>query len=161
MNIKLFAAVAVLFSLIVVTPAQTEREGAAAPPSHAAVQQNQLQNNRLPDSKTRVFEIRTYTTSQKMEVFMAFFMENTMKLFRRHGFEPVGFWIPQDPPRSGNTFVYMLAFPDRETAKAKWDAFLNDPEWVKACADFMAKHGRVTDKIESQFVSPVAFSPLK
>ena len=92
MNVKLFAAVAVLLSLIVITPAQTKREGAvAASPSDAAVQ---IQKNRLPDSKTRVFEIRTYTTSQKMEVFMA-------------------------------------------------------------------KHGRVTDKIKSQFVSPVAFSPLK
>lgn len=96
-----------------------------------------------------------------MEVFIAFFTETTMKLFRRHGFEPIGFWLPQDAPPSGNTFVYMLAFPDRETAKAKWDAFFNDPEWVKARADFMAKHGRVTDNIESQFVSPVDFSPLK
>ena len=161
MNIKLFAAVAVMLSLIVVAPAQTKREGAAAPPSYAAVQKNQLQNNRLPGAKTRVFEIRTYTTSQKMEVFMAFFIANTIKLFRKYSFEPIGYWVPQDPPRSENTFVYMLAFPDRETAHAKWDAFLNDPEWVKARADFMAKHGRVTDKIESLFVSPVDFSPLK
>jgi len=35
----------------------------------------------------------------------------------------IGYWVPQDPPRSENTFVYMLAFSDRETAKAKWDAF--------------------------------------
>lgn len=161
MNIKLFAAAALMLSLAAAAPAQMKGEGAAAPPSHAALQKNRLQSNGQPGSKTRVFEIRTYTTSQKMEVFLAFFMENTMKLFRRHGFEPVGFWIPQDPPRSGNTFVYILAFPDRETAKAKWDAFLNDPEWVKARADFMAKYGRVTDKIESQFVSPVDFSPLR
>jgi hypothetical protein len=160
MKIKLYAAVTVMLSLVAVASAQTKREG-TTPPSHAAVQKNQLQEHRPPDSKTRVFEIRTYTTSQKMEVFMAFFTQNTMKLFRRHGFEPIGFWVPQDPPLSGNTFVYMLAFPDRETAKLKWDAFLNDPEWVTARADFMAKHGRVTDKIESQFVSPVDFSLLR
>jgi quercetin dioxygenase-like cupin family protein len=110
---------------------------------------------------TRVFEIRTYTTSQRMDVFKTFFLENTVKLFKKYGFEPTGYWIPLDPPRSENTFVYILAFPDRETAKTKWDAFLNDPEWVKARADFIAKHGKITDKIESQFVSPIDFSPLK
>jgi len=39
--------------------------------------------------------------------------------------------------------------------------FLNDPDWLKARADFMAKHGKITDKIESQFVLPADFSPLK
>jgi hypothetical protein len=162
MNIKLYAAVAMMLSLIAVAPAQTKREGAAAvPPSDAAVQKKQLQNNRLPDSKTRVFEIRTYTTSQKMEVFQEFFQNTTMQLFKKYGFEPVGFWVPQDPPRFGNTFVYMLAFPDRETAKLKWEAFFKDPKWVKDRADFIAKHGRILDNIDSQFVSPVDVSPLK
>ena len=110
---------------------------------------------------TRVFEIRTYTIAQKMDVYMPFFVNTTLELFRKHGFEPVGLWIPQDPPRSENTLVYILAFPDRETAKAKWDAFFKDPKWVKDRADFIARHGTITSKIESQFVSPVNFSPLK
>ncbi|MDQ3803321.1 MAG: NIPSNAP family protein [Acidobacteriota bacterium] len=161
MNIKLYAAVALMLSLIAVAPAQTKREVAAAPPSDAAIQKNQLQNNCLPDSKTRVFEIRTYTTSQKMEVYQEFFQNTTVQLFKKHGFEPVGYWVPQDPPRSKNTFIYILAFPDRETAKAKWDAFFKDPKWVKDRADFIAKHGKILDNIDSQFVSPVNFSPLK
>src|SRR5918993_3343312 len=160
MNIKLYAAVAIMLSLIAVAPAQTKREG-TTPPSAAAVQKNQLQNNRPPESKTRVFEIRTYTTSQKMEVFQEFFQNTTMQLFKKYGFEPVGFWVPQDLPRSGNTFVYMLAFTDRKTARLKWDAFFKDPKWVKDRADFIAKHGKILDNIDSQFVSPVDFSPLK
>ncbi len=109
----------------------------------------------------RVFEIRTYTTSQKLDVFLEFFRTNTVKLFKKHGFEPIGYWIPQDAPRSQNTFVYLVALPDRETAKRLWDAFLTDPEWIEARSEFRAKNGPVTDKIESVFVSPVAFSPLK
>jgi hypothetical protein len=112
-------------------------------------------------SSGRVFEIRTYTTSQKLDVFLEFFRANTMKLFEKHGFEPIGFWIPQDTPRSQNTFVYVLAFPDRETARRLWDAFLTDPDWVKARTEFRTKNGPVTDKIESMFVSPTEFSPLK
>ena len=55
---------------------------------------------------TRVFGIRTYTIAQKMDVYMPFFVNTTLELFRKYGFEPVGFWIPQDPPRSENTLVY-------------------------------------------------------
>lgn len=109
----------------------------------------------------RVFEIRTYTTAQKIEVLKAFMRDKSLPLFKKHGFDVIGFWVPQDPPRSENTFIYILAFPDRETAKARWDAFHQDPEWLKVRAEFEAKHGKITDKIDSQFVSPVDFSPLQ
>jgi len=115
----------------------------------------------LSAAYARVFEIRTYTTSQKMDDLKALFRDHSVALFKKHGFEVVGYWVPVDPPRSENTFVYMLAFPDRETAKAQWDAFHNDPAWLKVRAEFEAKHGKIVDKIESQFVSPVDFSPLK
>src|SRR5438046_9983063 len=88
----------------------------------------------------RVFEIRTYTTSQKMDVLKAFFRDHSLALFKKHGFDVIGFWVPQDPPQSENTFVYILAFPDRETAKVRWDAFHQAPEWLKVRAEFEAKH---------------------
>lgn len=109
----------------------------------------------------RVFEIRIYTVAAEMDVFKKFFIDNTVALFRKYGFEPVGYWVPLDPPRSENTFVYILAFPDRETAKARWDSFLNDPAWIKARAEFIAQHGKITERIDSLFVSPLDFSPLK
>ncbi len=73
----------------------------------------------------------------------------------------VGYWIPQDAPRSKNTFIYMLAFPDRATAAARWKAFHSDPEWLKVRDEFVAKHGKIVDKIESEFVAPTDFSPMK
>ncbi len=115
----------------------------------------------LSTAHARVFEIRTYTTSQKMERLEALFREHSLALFKKHGVEVIGFWVPQDPPLSENTFIYILAFPDRETAKAKWDAFHNDPEWLKVRTEFEATYGKIVDKVESQFVSPVDFSPLK
>jgi hypothetical protein len=115
----------------------------------------------LSAAYARVFEIRTYTTSQPMERLKALFRDHSLALFKKHGIEVIGFWVPQDPPRSENTFIYMLVFPNRETAKAKWDAFHSDPEWLKVRAEFEAKNGKIVDKVESQFVSPVDFSPLK
>lgn len=115
----------------------------------------------VSSASARVFEIRTYTTSQKMDLLKALFRDHSLSLFKKHGFEVIGYWVPQDPPLSGNTFVYMLAFPDRATARSKWEAFHKDPEWLKVRAEFEAKHGKIVDKIESLFVSPVDFSPLK
>lgn len=115
----------------------------------------------LTSAHARVFEIRTYTTSRDMELVKALFRDHSVALFKRHGFEVIGYWVPEDPPRSRNTFVYMLAFPDRATAKSRWEAFHKDPEWLKVRADFEAKHGRIVDTIESIFVTPTDFSPLK
>jgi hypothetical protein len=140
MKIRMIAALLMALGVFAVARAQTS----AAHPSGG-----------------RVFEIRTYTTAQELDVFMNFFRENTVKLFKKHGFEPVGYWVPTDAPKSSNTVVYMLAFPDRETAKARWDAFFKDPDWIKARTEFMAKHGRLTEKIESVFVQAIDFLPLK
>lgn len=115
----------------------------------------------LSTAYARVFEIRTYTTSQNMDDLKALFREHSLGLFKKHGIEAIGYWVPQDPPASRNTFIYMLVFPDRETAKARWDAFHNDPEWLKVRTEFEAKRGKIVDKVKSQFVSPVDFSPLK
>lgn len=109
----------------------------------------------------RVFEVRTYTTSQNMDELKTLFREHSLPLFKKHGIEAVGYWVPQDAPASRNTFIYMLIFPDRETAKAKWDAFHRDAEWLKVRAEFEAKHGKIVDKVESQFLTPVDFSPLR
>ncbi len=115
----------------------------------------------LTSAYARVFEIRTYTTSRDMELVKALFRDHSVALFKKHGFEVIGYWVPEDPPRSRNTFVYMLAFPDRATAKSRWEAFHKDPEWLKVRADFEAKHGKIVDTIESIFVTPTDFSPLK
>jgi hypothetical protein len=109
----------------------------------------------------RVFELRTYTAAPgKLPAVQARFRDVTAALFKKHGFEIVAFWVPQDAPRSENTFVYMLAFPDRETAKARWADFQKDPDWIKARAD-SEKDGKLVDKVESQFLSPLDFSPMK
>jgi hypothetical protein len=160
MNSKLLVAVAMMLSLVAVVPAQTSSEE-TAPLSQVTAQNVQSEKNRPPSSNTRVFEIRTYTIARKWDVYMPFFMGTTMELFRKHGFEPVGYWIPQDAPDSENTLIYILAFPDRETANKKWKAFFDDPKWKQDRAAFIAKHGKITDKIESRFVSPAEFSPIK
>ncbi len=109
----------------------------------------------------RVFELRTYTAPDgKLSDLLARFRNHTTTLFQKHGITSVGYWVPQDAPASANTLTYIIAYPNREEAKRRWAAFQADPEWQKAWAASEV-NGRLTGKIESVFMDPTDFSPIK
>lgn len=109
----------------------------------------------------RVFEIRTYTAHPgKLDALNARFRSHTLRLFRKHGLISVGYWIPLDPPRSANTLIYVLAHPDREAAKKNWEAFRNDPDWVKARTASEA-NGPLVGTVDSVFLHATDYSPLR
>jgi hypothetical protein len=64
----------------------------------------------------KCYEIRTYYAFPgKLEDLHSRFRNHTLKLFRKHGMEVVGFWGPTDKEKgSENTLVYILAYPSRE-----------------------------------------------
>jgi hypothetical protein len=112
-------------------------------------------------AQTRVYELRTYTCNEgKLQALEARFRDHTIAIFKRHGMESIGYWIPQDPERSKNTLIYILAHPSREAAEKHWDEFHKDPEWLKVQAESEA-HGALVRKTESVFMSPADFSALR
>lgn len=109
----------------------------------------------------RVFEIRTYTTPPgKLEALKARFRDHTIKVFNKYDMKSVGYWVPQDPPLKDNTLIYILSHESRDAATKNWASFRADPEWVKAKAD-SEKDGPLTTKVDSVFVDPTDFSPIK
>jgi NIPSNAP len=113
------------------------------------------------DSSGRVFEIRTYTAEDgKLDALSARFRDHTIKLFEKHGITSIGYWIPADEPRSKNTLIYIVAHPSREAAKQHWEEFGQDPEWQKVKAESEAG-GKLVTKVDSVFVNPTDYSPLK
>jgi hypothetical protein len=112
-------------------------------------------------ANARVFELRTYTAAEgKLEDLKARFRDHTTKLFAKHGITNVAYWVPQDDPQSKNTLVYVIAYPNREEAKKRWASFQADPEWQKA-RTASEVNGRLTAKVESLFMDPTDFSPMK
>jgi hypothetical protein len=112
-------------------------------------------------SNARVFELRTYTCNEgKLEALQKRFREHTTRLFEKHGMTNIGYWVPQDPPRSQNTLVYLLAHPSREAAKKNWDEFRNDPEWQKVQTE-SELNGKIVSKVESVFLDATDYSPMK
>ena len=114
-------------------------------------------------AKGRFFEMRTYTTHDgKLDALHKRFRDHTNTLFQKHGMELVGYWTPNQGEESSNTLVYILAFPSQEARNESWDAFRNDPEWQKA---YEKSHedagGKIVKKVDSVFLSPTDYSPIK
>ena len=109
----------------------------------------------------RVFELRTYTAPDgKLEELHKRFKDHTMRIFKNHNMTNIAYFRPQDAPLSQNTLVYLIAHPSREAAKANWAAFQQDPEWQKV-ANESQKNGKIVAKVESVFLDPTDYSPMK
>ncbi len=107
---------------------------------------------------TRVFELRTYTTNPgKLDDLKARFRDHTMDIFKRHGMTNIGYWTLQDKP---DTLIYIIAHDSREAAKQNWTAFRDDPEWKKVQAASEA-NGKIVTHVDSVFMDPTDFSPMK
>ncbi len=113
--------------------------------------------------KNRFFEMRTYTTHEgKLDHLHKRFREHTNRIFKKHGMELVGYWTPADGDKAKNTLVYVLAYPNHAAREKAWAAFRKDSEWQKV---FKKSHvdagGRIVKKVESVFLSPTDYSPIK
>ena len=112
-------------------------------------------------AQNRVYELRTYTCNEgKLEALKTRFRDHTIEIFKRHGMESVGYWIPQDPDKSKTTLIYIISHASREQAAQNWKDFGADPEWQKVNTESNA-NGRIVAKIESVFMDPTDFSKLK
>ena len=112
-------------------------------------------------AESRVFELRTYTCYEgKLDALKTRFRDHTIRIFKKHGMESVGYWVPQDGERSNNTLIYILAHPSRQAATKNWADFAADPEWKKVAAESEA-NGKIVQKVESVFMEPTEFSQLK
>lgn len=110
----------------------------------------------------KCYELRTYIAAPgKLEELHKRFRDHTIKLFKKHGMEVVGFWGPTDKEKgSENTLVYVMAYPNREARDKAWRAFAADPEWQKARTE-SEKNGKLTEKVESVILGATDYSPIK
>ena len=110
---------------------------------------------------TRVFELRTYHAHPgRMPALHERFRQHTCKLFEKHGMTLIGFWRPRDPGDADKKMTYLLAYPSKEAAEKSWAAFRADPDWIRA-RDASEADGAIVARIESVFLNPTDYSPLR
>jgi hypothetical protein len=117
-------------------------------------------------SEDRIFELRVYTASRgNLDRLNARFRDHTCKLFEKHGITSVGYWVPAKGQRGAeDTLIYIVAHPSAEGAKASWDAFRKDPDWLaarKASEEQAGGSLTVKDGVKSTFMKATDYSPIK
>ena len=106
----------------------------------------------------RVYELRTYYTNPgKLPDLLARFRNHTTALFAKQGMTNLNYWLPDE---IDNQLIYMLAYPNMEAAKAKFEAFRADPEWIKA-RDYSERNGKLVERVESTYLRATDFSPIR
>jgi hypothetical protein len=117
-------------------------------------------------SGDRVFELRTYTTTPgNLDRLHKRFRDHTTKLFEKHGMTNVAYWSPvKSDKRSDNTLVYLLAHKSVDAAKASFDAFRKDGDWIKAKGESEKEAGgslTAQDGVKSEFLKATDYSPVR
>ena len=96
----------------------------------------------------KVFELRTYqATPGNLGNLHARFRDHTIRIFRKHGMEIVGFWSPTSEEERDDILVYLLAHDSQDAADASWQAFGADPEWASV-AEESNKNGQILAGVE-------------
>jgi hypothetical protein len=109
----------------------------------------------------RVFELRVYhTLAGRLPALQTNFRDQNVSFLKKHGITSIGYWTPQDPPAAGKTLIFILAHDSREAAAQHWKEFRDDPEWQKLARASEAA-GPIVERVESTFLTPTDYSPLK
>lgn len=105
----------------------------------------------------KIYEMRTYYAAPgKLDELNARFRNHTMKLFEKHGIVNIGYWMPLDNP--DRKLIYILGYPDRDAARASWQAFGSDPEWRKVVKT-SESNGKLVARHETVYLQPTDYSP--
>jgi hypothetical protein len=117
-------------------------------------------------AKERVFELRTYTASPgNLEALHARFRNHTTKLFEKHGMTNIAYWsYGKDQKDADRMLIYLLAHPSVDAAKASFDAFRMDPDWLAARKASEEKAGgslTAPDGVKSLFLKAVDYSQIR
>jgi hypothetical protein len=118
-------------------------------------------SQRVEAQSPRVFELRLYHVNPgRLPALKTFFGEHVLPMFKKHRMTGIGYWVPQDKPESENLWIYVLAHPSREDATKNWAEFNADPTW-QAALKAAQVDGQFVNKIDSTFMEPADFSPLR
>ncbi len=111
-------------------------------------------------STTRVFELRKYNTGPDgLPRTVDQFKSGLAAILSKNGMTPIAYWITD----GRDTFIYLLAHKDRESARKSWAGFMTD--FRPFMAEFNARvpappaGGRKPD--DNRFLIPTGYSPQK
>jgi NIPSNAP len=112
----------------------------------------------------RVFELMVYHALPGKATELESIFRDFSKLQAAHGLTAVGYWVPDSAdPAWKDTFVYLLAHPSREAAKANWTALHSDPVFppYRTAAAPLIQQDNGAYKVDEVFMRPTTYSAMK
>lgn len=80
-----------------------------------------------------LYELRTYVIAPgRMRAIIDRFANITVHYFHKHGIRPLLYLEPVIG--TSNEMVYLVAWNSLAEREQRWNAFMNDPEWIAARA---------------------------
>lgn len=108
-----------------------------------------------------VIQMRTYTLYEgKVPNIQARFRDHTQALFEKQGLRNYPYWMTVPKDGSQPKLLYLLGAKDQASFDAGFQAFLKDPEWIKA-RDESEASGKIVEKVDAVMFKTLPFSPLK
>jgi hypothetical protein len=118
-------------------------------------------NDNLRPMPSGVIQMRTYhLLDGRVPNIQARFRDHTQALFEKQGLRNYPYWMTAPKDGSQPKLVYLLGAKDQASFEAGFQAFVKDPEWIKA-RDASEASGKIVEKVDAVMFKTLPFSPLK
>ncbi|HXJ03579.1 MAG TPA: NIPSNAP family protein [Candidatus Acidoferrum sp.] len=123
-----------------------------------------VHGNQVRADSNRVFELMIYHTVPGKVPALESIFRDVSKLQTKHAIDVLGYWVPgDDNPAWADTFIYIVAHPNRDEAKKNWDALHGDPafpEYRKQASEIIEKvNGKYN--VDEVYMRPSDYSAAK
>ncbi|HEY2578516.1 MAG TPA: NIPSNAP family protein [Streptosporangiaceae bacterium] len=106
-----------------------------------------------------ILELRVYEVAPgRMAEMHQRFKDHTLRIFKKHGFEPVLF-CTSEIGETSDKLTYILQFENLRHREEAWAAFHADEEWLQAKAGFSKEE--LVVRFRSTILKPTDYSPLR
>jgi len=103
-----------------------------------------------------IYEHRTYhCVPGRLPDLLKRFEHVTLRLFRKHEIEPIGYWTVA-VGASSQDFLYIIKWKSMADREEKWHRFQSDPEWA-AAREETERDGPLVASLTNAFLKPAAF----
>jgi hypothetical protein len=114
------------------------------------------------DPTHKVFELRIYETPtwKQLGFLHDRFAEGEIDIFHKSGIHPILYGDTLTGPNQPN-MVYLTPFESPAQREQAWQAFRDNPDWVKIRDESIRKGGEIVRNITNMLLTPTSFSMMR
>lgn len=114
------------------------------------------------DPTRKVFELRIYETPtwKQLGFLHDRFAGGEIDIFHKSGIHPILYGDTLTGPNQPN-MVYLIPFESLAQREQAWQAFRDNPDWVKLRNESIRKGGEIVRNITNMILTPTSFSMIR